>query len=139
MKTFGRNTIILTCGIIAILVVTLFLLPSDSGLQLALALPMSFALAQLANMPLISIDKQRMAIFTLNPFHKNIRVNFTDVRKIIITVNSHTLRAVLLMKDGSERSTLSSRYHSDMKPLYDALVASGVLVETHGVGTINWT
>lgn len=124
---------------LGVLIVTLFLLPKDSGLQIALALPLSFGIAQLVNMPLITIDKQRMVIFTLNPFHKNIRVNFADVRKIVITVNSHTLRAVLLMKDGSERSTLSSRYHSDMKPLYDALVASGVLVETHGVGTINWT
>lgn len=138
MKTYGLSTIIgMSCLIVAF-TITLFLLPKGSGLHIGMALPLAFAISQLVNMPLIKVDKQRIRITTLNPLHKNIRVDFSNVRKIIVHVNNHTFRATMLMRDGSEKSTLTSRYYN-MKSLYEQLVASGVEIESHGVGTVDWT
>lgn len=137
MKTYGLSTIIGMSCLIAAFTITLFLLPKGSGLHIGMALPLAFAISQLVNMPLIKVDKQRIRITTLNPLHKNIRVDFANVRKIIVEVNNHTFRATMLMRDGSEKSTLTSRYYN-MKSLYEQLVASGVEVESHGVGTADW-
>ncbi len=137
MKTFGLKTVIFTSLSIIILVSAYFLMRDYEGFGLALGFPTALILAQFINMPVIKINTSRVSIFTINPFTKNIKVDFSDVNKVIVDLD-HKMRVVFEMNDGSYQSINTSRYAYDMKPFYYELAKSGVHIVSEGVDTIDW-
>ncbi|MBW7913624.1 MAG: hypothetical protein H3C54_08010 [Taibaiella sp.] len=137
MKTFGIKTFYLQITLMAALIVYFMFSPNIAGIEIALGIPFAMSLGQLLYTPVIRISEDKMSIFTLFPFNKNINVPLSEVQRIIVEIN-YNMRFILHMKDGSIVSTICNRYAYDMKPLYRALYNTGVPVESDGIGTIDW-
>lgn len=137
MKHYGLKTIIGICLCVLAVFSSFLYFSSLDNISYGMAFPLAVGLYMLINAPLISIDKQYIAIYTLNPFYKNVKANFSNVEKVIVDITEFKFRLTLEMKDGSFRHTRATRYR-DMKPLYNALRDTGVTIESNGIGTIDW-
>jgi|GEM_PF-4854466 len=137
MKTFGLKTIIFTAFSLAALIVAYIFVRDEDGFAVAIGFPAALMIPMLINMPLIKINASQVSISTINPFTKNINVQFSEVNKVIVDLD-HTMRVVFQMKDGTYKSINTSRYAYDMKPFYYELAKSGIHVVSEGVRTIDW-
>ena len=137
MKTFGLKTMIFIALSVASLIVAYIFVRNEDGFAIALGLPTALMISMLINMPLIRINTNQVSISTINPFTKNINVQFSEVSKVIVDLD-HTMRVVFQMKDGTYKSINTSRYAYDMKPFYYELAKSGIHVVSEGVRTIDW-
>lgn len=137
MKTFGLKSMIFVSVLFVVLLTAYFFTKGENGFGIALGIPIALTLAQYINLPVIKLNKSSIRVFTLNPFHKNIDVQFSDVSKIIVDLGN-TMRITFHMNDDSYKSINTSRYAYDMKPFYHELTKSGVEIVSEGIDTVDW-
>lgn len=114
-----------------------FFTRGENGFGIAFGIPLALTLAQYINLPVIKLNTSSIRVFTLNPFYKNIDIQFSDVNKVIVDLGN-TMRITFHMKDDSYKSINTSRYAYDMKPFYYELIKSGVDIESEGMDTVDW-
>lgn len=137
MKTFGLITLYLEIALMGALVVFFIFSPKAWNMDIAFAIPFALILGQLLYAPVIRISYDKLSIFTLFPLNRNINLPFSEINKMTIEIN-HNMRFIFHLKNGTIVSTICNRYAYDMKPLYRALHNTGVGIESHGIGAIDW-
>lgn len=137
MKNYGLGKMLLGLSLFVAVVAAMYYLYDGSIAGTGMAMVFIFPLYFLVNAPVFNIDEQRICVYSLNPFTKNIRAQVTNVEKAIVDISDYKFRIILQMKDGSYKSAVAGRYN-DMKPVYLALKDTGLQIESDGVGTIDW-
>lgn len=135
MKTFGVKTLIASCILVLGFLVALLFIGNNTAL--AITLPAIIGITQIIYAPVIRISKEKFSVATPNPFSKNIHVNIDDVDKIAVHAG-YTMRFVVHMKNGKVLSITTGSYSVDLRPMYEALLETGVTIEGTGYRTTDW-
>lgn len=137
MKNYGLGKVILGVLMSASLFAMWMYWGKNDLMDYSFAVSFIFPMYFLLNAPVFNISTERISIFSLNPFTRNIRAKIDNVNKVIVDISDYKFRIILQMKDGSYKSAVAGRYN-DMKPVYNALKETGLQLESDGVGTIDW-
>ena len=135
MKTFGVKTLVAGCTIVLGFLVALLYIGDNTAL--AITFPAIIGITQIIYAPVIRISKEQFSVATPNPFSKNIRVRIEDVDKIFVHAG-YTMRFVVHMKNGAVLSIPTGSYSVDLRPMYEALLETGVNIEGTGYRTTDW-
>lgn len=132
MKNYGIKAVVGIVVYILLVAVAYVVYDGAGWARYVLLMCVAVGIYALANASLVSIDKTRIKVLTLNPLYKNIHANTSEIDKIIIDTNDYKFRLTLEMKDGRFLFMRANRYRN-MKPIYSQLRHTGVPVECNGV------
>lgn len=138
MKTFGLKTQVLQLVLLCFNIAVMVMIHLVGGNPLAISWVLIIAVLPLLSNTVIRIGNGRLRITRLLPvITRNVNVELDDVAKITIETGM-MMRIAIHLKDGSVLNTHITRYGIDMRPLYLALKETGIPIESHGKGVLDW-